>query len=280
MTGYGNQDLANNAPVYVAGALSLGSGRTNIAANNTALYGNTSDSALLPRQTVGVFAVDPQKQANTTGEGPKVTSPGWNLRRAWQGPIISGTAVNGSGFANSETVKVSGGGTNGTLVLTTNATSNLVSFSVRVGGVFTNTGEMTYTFNREQHVANVLVSGSTSGFSNTDTISISNGTITGTATISTNSTGGVVNSSFTVTNVGLFPAALTNSQLLVVALAANGAASAGAGATFTGTLGNSSGGTVAVTTLGGRAGRVHYECLNELSSIVANGAVANTILPR
>lgn len=261
-----NGDNAASAPKVMAQYLDVGSGKAAKAANNTALYANVTHNAFISHETVGVFGVTPAKMANTSSEGPKATSPGWNIRRAGQGPVVSVTATGGTGFANGETATISGGTSNATITLTSNATGNLASGAVSSGGLFTNTGEASVAFNREKHLTGITVGGTPTGYSNTDTIVASNGSVNATATVITNSSGGFVTANVTITNVGLWPNATTNSQVTFVVLANTGANSAGSGATFAAGLANSSGGTV-TPTLGGRAGRVHYECFAESSSL-------------
>jgi len=277
-----DSNSAANSVSWAAESLSQGSGKVAIAANNTTLYNNTTagawvDANVAFRQAVGQFGANPVEMAITTGEGPKVRSAGWQLRRAGMGPITGATGANGSGFANGETVLVSGGMVNATLVITANATNNLASVAVSGnGGAFTNASSLTFTFQREQHIANVRVTSGT-GYNNTDYIVVSNGTVNALATFVTNAAGTFGNSDITLTNLGIFAAAKTTGQLVINVYAANGAASNGTGGSFTGTFGNSTGGVISLVKFGGRANRVTYECLVAMSS-TSNGNVA--FLPR
>lgn len=284
MTIAGGTDLANNQPKWVAFSLEAGSGKANEAANLTALYANSTHNSFISHQTVGIFGVNPAKQANTTGEGKKVTSPGWNLRRAGQGGLISVAVANGALFTNGDSATITGGTTTATVLLTTNATGNLVGATVNSfsAGLFSNTGEASITFAREKHLTTLSVTGTTAAFDNTDVIQIGNGTVNATATISTNATGGLVNGGITIATSGRWVTAKANTDVQITALAANGAASNGTGATFAAVILPSTGGAITVgsVVLGGRAGRVHYECLVENSSLISNNnSAANTILP-
>ena len=194
------------------------------------------------------------------------------------GGVKSLTASGGTGFANGETVKLSGGTVNGYATLTTSNTGVLTGATVGGGGTFVNVAQATVAFNREKHLATVVVAGTPTGYSNSDTVLISNGSINGTASISTNATGGFVTANVTIINAGLFPPAATNTDPVVTIRSASGGASNGSGGTFTTTLVTSTGGTVTVTSLGGRAGRIQYECLVSQTS-QSNGATDNTIFP-
>jgi hypothetical protein len=279
---YKGVDLVNNAPKFVAMSLNKGSGRTNQSANNDALYANSTINAFVNTQTIGVMAATPTKMANTTGEGSKVTAPGWNLRRVGQGPIVTVVVANGALFANGSTLKISGGTSDATVVLTTNATGNLVSAAVNTGaaGIFSNNSSLVYAFQREKLLKNLTVTGG-SGYDNTDTIRVSNATVNATATLVTNSIGGFGNVDITLTNVGLFANTKANTDVVIAVLAANGGASNGSSATLLANLQASTGGAANVSVLGGRAGRVHYECLVEMSSLQSNNTAssANSILP-
>ena len=285
MAQWKNTNDAANSANWGAATINAGAGRSNEAANNTALFNNTTPAAFTTaralKQTIGQFGVQKAAIANTSGEGKKTSAPGWNLRRAGAGPVLTLTAVNGSGFANGETGQLTGGlsNANGAFVLTTNATGNLVTAVVTKGGTFTNSSSASVAFNREKHVANVTVTGGTAAFSNSDYIVVSNGSINAVANLSTNATGGITNANFTITNIGLFGNTQTAGQTVINAYAANGAVSNGTGATFADLLATSSSGTVAVATVGGRAGRVHYECLVESSSIGTGAGSNSTVLP-
>ncbi len=275
-----NSALANNSVNWAAASFGQGSGAAAHASNNTALFVNVGIGVWKGKggstlnQVVGQFPVSPKQMANTAGENNKVRAPGWHMRREGVGPLTSVTAANGSGFANGESARVSGGfGVNGTVILTANTTGNLVSASISNGGLFPNTSLAVFTFTREKHVTTATSTGGLS-YTNTDTFTLTGGLATGTGTVATNATGGSL--TLTVTNGGLFGPAQVAANVVTTFFAANGAASAGSAATITPVLATSTGGSLTAATVGGRAGRVNYECLVEMSSI----AVANTtILP-
>ena len=278
MAQWGLTDNAANSVIYVANTLMS-------AANNSALFGNTSLSDYVTNQAVGQFGVSAAEMANTTGEAARVAHAGWQLRRAGTGPVTAFTVTApGAGIANGETITVtdtSGSASPAIMavgIAISNATGNLVSVSIANSGLFVNTTAIAITFNKEKHIANVTVTGSATGYSNTDTIRVSNGSVNATATMTTNSIGGVSNSSFVITNVGLFANVAANSNLVVTALAANGSASAGSGATFSVKVANSTDANVSVT-LGGRAGRVTYETIVAMGSL-SNGSADDTYFPQ
>ena len=271
---WGKLDSANNAP-FGQGWV----GETNAFCN--ALFSNTTSSSFVNNQVFGVFGVD-QTEAGVKGRG---VTPGWNLVRTGTGPVtgVSVTANVGVAFATGETIRVSNGSANGTLTITANgfagnSTSNVVagnisSVAVTSGGAgfVTNTG-VVVGFNRERHLSTIVYTGTATGYSNTDTIRVANATTNATATVSTNSTGGTL--AFTITNLGIFANTIANNQLVVAALAANGANSAGSGATITATVVPSTSGSVTITTLGGRSGRILYENLAVVRTMSNAGADA------
>lgn len=289
-----------NAVEWVASSLSQGSGKTAIVANNTAIVANTTIGNIIdnnPTGTpqalgVGQFPVTSWAKANTTGEAAKVHGSGWALRCNFEGPITGLAAANGSGFSNGDTVTVTGGTTNSTVALTTNATGNLVSAVVTSAGLFPNTSAVSVSFTREKHVANLNFSNSTvlTGVGNSNTINVlisANSTdiipngVNAVGTFTSNSTGGITNSltqaiTWSAANSGTFSNAATNTAVIVTFTNANGTV---VGGTFTATanLVTSTGGSVTVSSLGGRAGRVTYEMLAVMSPYsLSNGALANS----
>ena len=283
---WGKLDSANNAPFGHGWQ-----GETNAFCN--ALFGNTTSSSFVNNQVFGIFGVD-QTEAGVKARG---VTPGWNLVRTGTGPVTGTSVTNvGVAFATGETIKVSNGSSNGTLTITANgfagnSTSNAVagnisSVAVTSGGAgfVTNTG-VVFGFNREVHLVGLTVTGTTLGFSNTDTIRVfGNATVAATtnatATLVTNSTGGFVTANVTVTNIGLFANGFTNTaasstaNVRIVVLASNGSNSAGTGATITANVVPSTSGNVTITTLGGRSGRILYENLAVVRTMSNAGADA------
>ena len=283
---WGKLDRANNAPFGHGWQ-----GESNAFCN--ALFGNTTSSSFVNNQVFGVFGVD-QTEAGIKARG---VTPGWNLVRTGTGPVTD-LAVNNVGvaFATGETITVSNGSSNGTLTITANgfagnSTSNAVagnisSVAVTSGGAgfVTNTG-VVFGFNREVHLVGLTVTGTTSGYANTDTIRVyGNATVAATtnatATFVTNSTGGFVTANVTIGNIGLFAngfsntAAANTANVRIVILASNGSNSAGTGATITANVVPSTSGNVIITTLGGRSGRILYENLVVVRSMTNAGADA------
>jgi len=152
----------------------------NVARGTNSAFNNTSPGVFHRRQSVGVFG------ANSTdvhaSSRKDISHTGWHLVRIGTGPVATLTiSVGGTGYSNTDTVKVA-------------------------------------------------VTG--------------NGSINASATLVTNATGGIT--TVTITNAGR---GFTNAASGTVSFAnSTSGASAGSGATLT-------------ITLGGRAGRKHYECL-------------------
>lgn len=272
-----------NSVQWAASMLHAGSGKVASAANNVALFGNTTPSAFdNAKMVVGIFGVTKAEMANTTGEGKKTHAPGWSVRRAFLGPIKSVTAVGGTGIGNGETVIVSGGTINATLTLTTNATGNAVSAAVTSAGQFPNTSVLVYTWQRQQHLVKLTVSGGSSAYNNTDYIVVGNGSVNAYLTVTTNATGFIVNTALATSlaasaNVGLWSNTFANTNVSVTVFAANGAATNGAGATFVANLATSTINATFTPVLGGRAGRVTYESLAVVKGMI-NGN-STVILP-
>jgi len=280
MAQWGNTDVVSNSVTWAAETIQAGSGKTAIAANNTALYQNTTPNAFVAGLTIGQFGASKTEMKVTSGEGPKVHAPGWQLRRVGQGPLIGLTVSDGSNFVNGETLIVSGGTVNATLVLTTNATGNLVSATPIGGGVFDADATLVYTYTHEKHLEDLTVTGGTTAYNNTDYIVVSNGIADAYSTVVTNATGYMTNTTLTglITNPGLFGNTEANTDVVITVYAANGAASNGTGATLVANLAASSGGTNTAPILGGRAGRVTYEALAVVKKI-SDGVADDAILP-
>ena len=134
------------------------------------LYGNATPGAFINGVAFGVFGVSANEVSNTSYS--RKIQQGWVLRKVGEGPVTSITATGGVAFANGETASLSNGSVTGTLVMVTNATSNLVSATIASGGLFDVNTSVVVTFNREKHLSNfVITSNATAvGFSNGDII--------------------------------------------------------------------------------------------------------------
>lgn len=280
MAQWGKQ--GNNAANSVLwGTMSVN--KTPNTTNQTNLFQNVSSGAFTAangskpfNMEIGQFGITTvaKNSANTSSENKHVVHTGWALRRAGTGGIASvAISNNGLTFANGETIVFSNGTVNATATAVTNSTGGMTStvLGQLKGAGWAQAAEVAAAFTRETHIANVTVTGTATGYNNTDVIVMSNGSINATATFSTNSIGGALsNASFTITNVGLFPNTFANNQVVVTVANSSGGASAGSGATFTVKVTTSTNGGV-TPTLGGRAGRVTYETLIAASSLVGAG---------
>ena len=239
MSQWANTQDSGNSVSYVAETLCVGSGKANSVANNAGLYRDETADAYVTGQAVGQFGVSKEAMANTdyvpTGnsEVKAVTHAGWNLRRAGQGPIISatfggGAANTGAYFANGERIAANGGASsaNGLLHVTTNATGNIVSFTIDTVGLFTNSSVITYKFKRDRHVKSFLVTAGGNNYSNTDQVYVTNvatGLINAVGNVVTDGSGTIT--SISVFNVGLFGnATQANADLVVTVYKAGGVA--------------------------------------------------------
>jgi len=296
---WGNSDYQNNAPKSttvtsdrVAKKNITGAGNvatTTSVAMPSAItsFNNTTVGAFQSLSAIGTFGVttNETQQAGVKGKG---VSPGWVNVRFGTGPVTgltigtSNATFNTTSFSNGETVVISGGTSNGSATITTNATSNIVSFSVTNGGSgFTNAAAVSLAFARQKRVNLIVVSGTATGYNNTDIFTVSNGISNATASVSTNATGGTL--TFTFTNRGLFSNTAANASAVVAVTNATGGATGGSGATFTANL-TTSGNTGAVLsstfttrTLGGRANRVQYENIAYIRSMDTTVDSENTV---
>lgn len=275
-------DAANSVNWASRGLRKPGSGVVNSRANSTTgLFGNTTADAFNLDQYVGQFGAEVTVTANVSGESKKLTHVGWVKRREGIGGIssIPTVTLTVAGYANGERFSVSGGDSNAQGYITTSAAGNAASVTITSGGLFPNVSVATINYFRDKHLSTLTVTGSTAAFDNTDVIRVSNSAnfTNASGTIATDGSGAITNAGITITGVGRFANVSTNAQIVIVAYAANGAASNGTGATFAGTIIPSTGTPITVSSavLGGRAGRVTYETLVAMGSLVA-GAGSNT----
>lgn len=134
---FGGLDQANNAPK----AMQFGGGNT----TGTAMYVNTTPSAFISGVTMGVFGVDRTEAANGHINGKGTLSPGWVRATFGQGPVKSVTLVSGgTGYSNTDTVKISGGITNAVATMVTNATGGITTIALTTPGLFVNTATVSF----------------------------------------------------------------------------------------------------------------------------------------
>lgn len=268
---WGKRDQANNAPrwksIDAAGNVTRG--------NN--YFSNTTPNAIVTGEVIGLFGVD-QTEAAVKGRG---VTQGWNIVRTGTGPITAMTASGGVGFKTGDTITVSNGSANATATVTANATGNLVSVgipSTGLGAGYVNSSVVVAGFNREKHVTSITYTGTATGYSNTDVVTVSNAIVNATATVSTNATGGSL--TFTITDSGTIANTTANNQLVVTIANSTGGASGGSGATFSANATPSTGGSLSGITVGGRSGRIQYENIAVVRSMSNSDADAeDTIFP-
>lgn len=135
---WGLTDASSNVVKTIASSIDAGAGATAIAANNTALYGNVTARSFGSgplNMAIGTFGVSAAELANTGGERKMVCHAGWNVRRAFVGPVASlAMSVGGTGYANTDLIKVSGGSSNAAGTLTTNSTGGILTVTLGFGG--------------------------------------------------------------------------------------------------------------------------------------------------
>ena len=138
------KETSNGAPIGTYTAVKLG-GNANAHFGNTSpgsrasvdvnMFNNTTPSAFLSGQAVGVFGVDTNEIAVSNSAG--VAHAGWNLRRAGTGSIVGGVYTNsGVGYNNADilVVKSPVAGGNATFSISTNATGGAVALTITNAG--------------------------------------------------------------------------------------------------------------------------------------------------
>lgn len=139
------KETSNGAPIgtYVyartAGGANAHFGNTSSgsrASVDVAMFNNTTPSAFISGQAVGVFGVDTTEEAvNRKSQG--IAHAGWNLRRAGTGSIVSGVYTNtGTGYNNADIVVIKSpvAGGNATFSMVTNATGSNVALTLTNAG--------------------------------------------------------------------------------------------------------------------------------------------------
>lgn len=143
---WGNSNTKAKAPKFkvieadTAGNASRG--------NNTA-FNNTSVGVFHPGQAKGVFGANATQVAAASKKN--IDHTGWHLVRQGTGPVKSLTiTAGGTGFANTDTIKVAVVGTgtvNAAATLVTNATGGITTVTISTpGGGFTNASSATVSF--------------------------------------------------------------------------------------------------------------------------------------
>lgn len=268
MSIFTNVNNANGMPKWVLKASGVGQGYN---PNSALTFANGSNQGVVIGLTAAVTG-----GANTN----KYHHAGWTKIQRGVGPVVA-FAVNAAGslYSNGETVTVSNGVTNATGVIVTNATGNIVSVVPRSGGTFQspNVALTVLAYNQEKHLVNIVVGGTPTGYTNGDIIVASNGIALGTATFSTNSTGGFVSGNVTITNPGVFGNTAANNTVVFTVVKADGVTpTSGSGATFTANIAfTGTGANVTVSQIGGKAGRVGRECLVAMGSMTTANAAAD-----
>ena len=110
------------------------------ASVDVALFNNTTPSAFISGQAVGVFGVSATEQANNNlnASVEHGAHAGWQLRKAGTGSIISGIYANttGTGYNNADIVVIKSpvAGGNAAFSMSTNATGGNVSLTLTNAG--------------------------------------------------------------------------------------------------------------------------------------------------
>lgn len=245
---WGKINQANNAPKFKVIESQVPASKSK--GTNTA-FNNTTPGVFHPGQVLGVWAANASQLVGASG---KIGHTGWQYVRMGTGPLKSLTiSASGTGFVNLAVTTVTSpqAGGNANFLATTNSTGGITALTLINGGAgFVNTSAAVVV--PANGIVNVAIGGG-SGYSNSDTIVFSNGQVNATATLSTNSTGGIANITLTSAGRG-FPSNTGTVVTITTSAGTNGNV-------VVNTLGGGTGTTTLVPVLGGRAGRIHYETL-------------------
>ena len=140
------KESSTGAPIGTYTAVKLGGGANahfgntsagSRAATDVNMFNNTSPSAFLSGQAVGVFGVDATEMQVNRANGRTVAHAGWQLRRAGTGPAVSAVYTNtGTGYNNNDILvaksPVAGG--NAAFSISTNSTGGAVTLTLTTAG--------------------------------------------------------------------------------------------------------------------------------------------------
>lgn len=143
---WGNSNVKAKAPKYKVIESQVAAGPSK--GTNTA-FNNVSMGVFKPGQILGVWGANATQIAAATKKN--IDHTGWHLVRQGTGPVKSLTiTVGGTGFANTDVIKVAvtgAGSSNAAGTLTTNSTGGITATVVTVpGGGFSNASSATVSF--------------------------------------------------------------------------------------------------------------------------------------
>lgn len=245
---WGKINQKNNAPKFKVVESQVAAGPSK--GTNT-LFNNTSSGVFHPQQVLGVWGANATQIAANPG---RISHTGWHLVRQGTGPVTGFTIVPiGNSYVNGAVLTVTSpqAGGNAQFSTTTNSIGGITALTLLAGGNKGFVNAAAVVVYPSNGIINVAIGGGLS-YSNADTIVFSNGQVNATASLFTNNTGGIAN--VTIISAGRgFP---SNTGTVVTITTASGVN----GNVVVNALGAGSAGNV-IPILGGRAGRLHYECL-------------------
>lgn len=259
--------------------------KTANGSNRDAFFGNTTPGAYFGSNGVnplkiaaGEFGATTNSIANTLGEGNKVGHSGWQIRRAGTGAVKGATVIAGGvSFTNTDIVKFGNSTINAVASVITNANGTILTVNITSSNnLFVNAGGAGASVTNAtggvtgNGISSAVASVGGTAYNNTDIITFSNGSVNSTANPVTNSSGGITSVTLLTRGLGF-----SNNTNTVKAVAnSTGGATSGSGATFVVTVGAAN----IAAVLGGRAGRVTYETIVAMGSMVGP-STNSTILP-
>jgi hypothetical protein len=228
---------------------------TSSTGDSANLFNNVSVGVFHNNQVLGVFGAN----VSDTSASGKISGPGWHYLRMGTGPVTSITiSAGGSGFVNLAvgTVQSPQTGGNSNFSVSTNSTGGITTVTLldQGGAGFNNSSTLTM-IPPANGIVNVAIVAGGSGYANGEGLTVSNGQINAAASLTTNSTGGITAVTFSSAGRGFG----ANTTCVVTITTAGGtSANLVVNHVAAGTSSN------LVPVLGGRAGRMHYECLASL----------------
>jgi hypothetical protein len=260
---WGSNNQSTQAPNYKV----LENANAASAVGTGNLFNNVTVGAFVTNHhhenmAVGVFGANSAEVASND----KIPHTGWHLVRQGAGPVKGLTiSAGGSGYGNLAVGLINGGSSQGRFTISTNSTGGITSTTIINGGGGFNSSNPPSVAALANSILTFTIGGG-SGYANGEAIDIklaSSSAINATGSIVTNATGGITSIVLSSAGAG-FPNTTAPTVTITTANGTNGNVSVNS---------LSTGSSANLTfTLGGRAGRVHYETLVTLKKMTSGSS--------
>lgn len=266
---WSNIDAATGAPKTAAAA---GVGGLGVSANGSQLHANTTANEFVPGLTVGIFGVSPSEKVGTGNVSSFTVTSGGDS--AFGMPTITVTGANTTQATATLNVKIN-------------------SVTIRTAGTGYANGNTFLAYVGANTTAGVLTVTNVDGNGNVLAVAITTAGKYSTVTTPNNyafpsntasGTGFTANLRFALESVTVNAAGEEyNSSTVGTSVTGNGIANATVNVVLTGQEGTTKAATAGWNLRkegsGGRAGRVHYECIVAMGSITGDGADDSNLAP-